>query len=333
MRILIIVVIAACVLWGGYWFVGSRAVQSGLTTWLSGQPGNGWIAEYSSLKTRGFPNRFDTTITDLELVDQRSGAAWRAPNLKILALSYRPNHIIAIWPDQQSITLPGEQIFVTSEHMVASIAFEPGTSLTLDRSSFVLDNLAFVSSRNWAAKIATARLATRQTDGAQFAHDIAIEASGVQPPAVLLAQLDPAGVQPAVFDTLKFDVTIGFDAQWDRNSLQQEQPQVIALELKIMQAIWGELDLLAAGELAFDTRGVPSGRIAIKATNWREMLAIGIATGAVSQGISLTLERALQLLADTSDDPDILEVPLSFQDGFMSFGPIPLGPAPRLVRR
>jgi len=333
MRILIIAIIAACVLWGGYWFVASRAVQSGLSTWLSDQPGNGWSAEYSALKTRGFPNRFDTTITDLELVDQRSGAAWLAPNFKILALSYRPNHIIAIWPDQQSITLPGEQISVTSEQMVASIAFEAGTSLVFDRSSFVLDNLAFSSSRNWAAKIATARLATRQTDGKRFAHDIAIEASGVQPPAAVQALLDPGGVQPAVIDTFKIDVTIGFDAQWDRISLQQRQPQVIGLELKNMQAIWGELDLLAAGELAFDTRGVPSGRIAIKATNWRKMLAIGIATGAVSPGISLTLERALQVLADMSDDPDILEVALSFQDGFMSFGPIPLGRAPRLVRR
>ncbi len=333
MRILIIAIIAACVLWGGYWFVGSRTVQSGLSTWLSDQPENGWSAEYSALKTRGFPNRFDTTITDLELVDQRSGAAWFVPDFKILALSYRPNHIIAIWPDQQSITLPGEQISVTSVQMVASIAFEPGASLILDRSSFVLDTLAFSSSRNWAARIATARLATRQTDGKQFAHDIALEASGVQPPAALMAQLDPAGVQPAVFETLKIDVTIDFDAQWDRNSLQQEPPQVIGLELKNMQAIWGKLEILAAGELAFDTRGVPSGRIAIKATNWREMLAISIATGAVPQGISLTLERALQLLADMSEDPDILEVPLSFQDGFMSFGPIPIGRAPRLVRR
>ena len=333
MRILIIVIIAACALWGGYWFVGSRAVQAGLSTWLSDQSSNSWMAGYSSLKTRGFPNRFDTTITDLELVNQRSGTAWLAPDFKILALSYRPNHIIAIWPDQQSITLRGEKISVTSKQMVASVAFEPGTSLILDRSSFVLDGLAFSSSRNWAAKIATARLATRQTDGKQFAHDIAIEASGVQPPAALLAQLDPAGAQPTVFDTLKIDVTIEFDAQWDRNSWRQEPPQVIGLELKNMQAIWGELDLLATGDLTFDARGVPSGRIAIKATNWREMLALGIAAGAVPLGISPTLERALQLLADMSDDPDILEVPLSFQGGFMSVGPIPLGPAPRLVRR
>ena len=333
MRKLIIVIIAACMLWGGYWFAASRAVQRGLATWLSDQSGDGWIAEYSSLKTRGFPNRFDTTITELALIDQRSGAAWLAPNFQIFALSYKPNHIIAVWPDQQSIALPGEQITVSSEQMIASVAFESGTSLAFDRSSFVIDNLALLSSRNWATKIAAGRIATRQTDGTPFAHDIAIEFSGVRPSVALLAQLDPAGAHPAVFDTLTIDATVGFDAQWDRHSLEQERPQITDFVLKKLQATWGELDLTAAGELAFDARGVPSGRITMKATNWRKMLTIGIATGAVSKGIALTLEQALEGLAGMSDDPDILDLPLSFQDGFMSFGPIPLGPAPRLARR
>ena len=106
MRNLIILIIAACMLWGGYWFAGSRAVQSGLTGWFSDQQRNGWIVEYSALKTRGFPNRFDTTITDLTLVDPRSGVAWLLPNFQIFALSYKPNHIIAVWPERQSIKLP-----------------------------------------------------------------------------------------------------------------------------------------------------------------------------------------------------------------------------------
>jgi hypothetical protein len=35
-------------------------------------------------------------------------------------------------------------------------------------------------------------------------------------------------------------------------------------------------------------------------------------------------------LAKTSPDPGTVELPLAFQSGRMSFGPLPLGPAPQL---
>ena len=333
MRKLTVVIIVACALWGGYWFVASRAVQNGLSTWLSDQLGNGWEADYSSLRTRGFPNRFDTTISDLRLVARRAGVVWQLPRFQISALSYKPNDIIAVWPDQFSLTLPGEEIAITSAKMIASVAFTPGTAMALDRSSFVTEALALVSSRRWSINMATGRLATRQTEGARFAHDIALSASGIQAPRALMARLDPGRALPAVFDMLAIDATVGFDAQWDRVSYAQARPQITELKLKKFQAVWGDLDLSASGELAIDARGVPSGQITLKATNWRKMLAIGTANGAISAGVSLTLARALEILATLSDDPEILEVPLRFKDGIVSLGPIPLGPAPRLARR
>jgi hypothetical protein len=333
MRKLTVVIIVAFALWGGYWFVASRAVQNGLSTWLSEQLGTGWVAEYSSLRTRGFPNRFDTTISDLRLESQRAGVTWQVPRFQIFALSYKPNNIIAVWPDQFSLALPGEDITITSAQIIGSVAFTPGTALELDRSSFEIDDAAIVSSRGWSMNMATARLATRQTEGTPFAHDISINASGIQPPRALLARLDPGGALPAVFEALTIDATVSFDAQWDRISYARQRPQITGLEWKKFQAIWGDLDLSASGELAIDARGVPSGLITLRTSDWREMLAIGIANGAVSSGVSQTFERALELLAALSDDPDVLEIPLRFKDGFMSFGPIPLGPAPRLARR
>jgi len=35
-------------------------------------------------------------------------------------------------------------------------------------------------------------------------------------------------------------------------------------------------------------------------------------------------------MANSMVQDDRLELPISFQDGFMSVGPIPIGPAPRL---
>ena len=84
----------ASALWGGYWFIGSAGFEKGLAAWFDERRSAGWVADYSDIKTRGFPNRFDTTISDLELADTRAGLAWSAPFFQIFTLSYRPNHIV-----------------------------------------------------------------------------------------------------------------------------------------------------------------------------------------------------------------------------------------------
>jgi len=332
-RKLLVIVIAAATIWGGYWFVGSSAVESGLSSWLSDRQRDGWIAEYSSLHTRGFPNYFDTTITDLELVDPRTGVAWNAPVFKISALSYKPNHIIAMLPKEQTVASPFERITVNNTNMRGSVVFETSTSLALERSNFEIDAFTLTSNRGWKAGVQTGRLATRQTVAISNTHDIYFEASGVTPSASVLSALDPAGLLPKIFDTLTIDTTIGFDAPWDRFAIERSRPQIVSLDLKKLQATWGDLDLRAAGELEVDGAGIPTGSITIKAVNWREMLNIAVSAGILPKNVVPTAERAMELLAGMSGSPKTLDAPLSFQNGRIWFGPVPLGPVPRLVIR
>ncbi|HSG55364.1 MAG TPA: DUF2125 domain-containing protein, partial [Paracoccaceae bacterium] len=85
----------------------------------------------------------------------------------------------------------------------------------------------------------------------------------------------------------------------------------------------GLLDVAPDGEV--------SGRIDLKAVNWRRMLEIARATGLVPQATAQTYENALEILAGLSGDPDTLDLPVTFRNGRFSVGPIPFGPAPRLI--
>ena len=76
-----------------------------------------------------------------------------------------------------------------------------------------------------------------------------------------------------------------------------------------------------------------TGRITVKAKNWREILQIAVAAGWVPEGLAETLEDGLGLRAGLSGSPETLDAPLSFEKGRVSFGPIPLGTAPRLLLR
>ncbi|MBV0912612.1 DUF2125 domain-containing protein [Anianabacter salinae] len=333
MRKLIWVLLALAALWGGYWFIGSTAVERGIAGWLDARAAEGWVAEYDDVTTRGFPNRFDTTVTGIRLADPATGVAWTAPFFQMLALSYKPNHIIAVWPNEQSVASPFEKVAVTSDDMRGSVIFEAGTALTLDHATFVLDNIALSSDAGWQASATSARLATRQTAALQNSHDIGFEADTVTLTEGFRASVDPAGVLPDAVQRMRIDATVGFDAPWNRFAIEDRRPQVTRIELREMQARWGEMDLRLAGELDVDAAGVPTGKITVRAENWRQMFDMARAAGLIPDMLAPTAERGLAALAGMSGQPETLDAPLTFRNGIVAFGPIPIGQAPNLTIR
>ena len=110
MRILFFAICAMALAWSGYWIVGAISLERTLIDWLEQRRLDGWVAEASSVNTRGFPNRFDSTFSDLELADPSTGMAWTAPFFQIFSLSYRPNHIIAVLPERHQFRTPEQTI-------------------------------------------------------------------------------------------------------------------------------------------------------------------------------------------------------------------------------
>jgi len=327
-RTLIGLVVVAVLAWGGYWTVGSIALDRTLRGWIDDRRAEGWVADYSDLRVEGFPNRFDTTFTDLDLADPDTGLAWSLPFFQILALSYQPNHVIAVWPNQHRISTPRERLTVTSSKMQASLVVEPGTDLVLDRSTLVAEAFGVSSSEGWQGGAAELRLATRQTPVAADSHDIAIEALAVKLAEPLKRWLDPLGALPGEVETLRLATEIAFDGPWDRFAIERARPQPIAIELTDLTAIWGDLELKVAGGVTLDDGGVATGEVTIKAVNWREMLDIAVASGALPEASRPSVESALELLAGMSGRADTIDAPLAIRGGRLFFGPIPLGLLP-----
>ena len=333
MRRLIVIVLAAALIWMGYWAVAATLLERGLAGWLNARQAEGWVAESADITVSGFPTRFEITIDALELADPATGVAWQMPRFGIEAASARPQRITATWPAEQTIASPFERIAVLSDRMQAEIGFEPGTALVLHTADVGMSGVRLISTTGWEAELADGRLTTAQVDGAENTHDIDFEATAVRPSSGLRDSLDPAGVLPDEVETLRIAARVGFDAPWDRFAIERARPQPVSVDLDELRATWGRLDLRAAGALTVDGDGVPEGRITVKATNWREMVGLARAGGLLPEALVPTVERALELLAALSGPPETLDAPLSFQNGFVSFGPVPLGPAPRLVIR
>lgn len=334
MRTLLIVILVVAGGWAGYWFIGAAGVTGAFERWFETRRDEGWVAEYASLETNGFPNRFDTTLREVTLADPQTGLVWDAPVFQLLALSYRPNHVIAVWPDTQRLATPDLKIDIASEDMRASLVTRATPRLPLDRLTLTATALVIETSQGGQPTRADGlTLAAERSPGAQAEYRFGLDADGLSPALDWRTRLDPGGTLPDSLDSFRADVTIRFDKPWDLDAIETARPQPRQIRLRLAEARWGRLELLAAGTLDVDDLGRPTGDIVVKARNWRDILGLAVASDALPRGLAETLEDGLTLVARLAGNPQTLDIPLTFRDGRIRLGPVPLGPAPRLRLR
>jgi hypothetical protein len=134
-----------------------------------------------------------------------------------------------------------------------------------------------------------------------------------------------------VVEVAQIDLVAGFSAPIDRFA-GQTKPLLTALTVKDGQIHWGDLVLTTKGTIVAGADGLAEGRIDIHIQNWRKMLPVAVAAGLIKADVAPTVENMMALLAGQSGDGTNLDLPLVMKAGRMSLGPVPLGPAPRMVQ-
>ena len=335
MRKLIAIITILSGLWGGYWFVGSTALETGLNDYLSTKhrAADPIQIAYSDLSVRGFPNRFDTRLTDISVTDTAGNISWHAPFFQIYALSYKPYHIIAALPHNQVLQLPGQTLDISSDEIKGSLVFAADAlldkALVIGRSSIVIRNLGVRSDRGWKTAISDASIASRQTPTKPLHYDLAATANTISLPATLRAAIDPAGQLPEVFDSLSLDSTLAFTHPWNLRAARADTPRLSEIAVKDMTLIWGDVQFQVSGTLQIDRSGLPDGRLELTATNWQKIYQLAENANAVDPDFARTIQNGLAVLATMSEGENVIKAPLVFANGQMLLGPFPIGPAPR----
>lgn len=332
---LITVILIAAAAWAGYWFIGAAGVQNAFANWFEQRRDAGWVAEYADLTVQGFPNRFDTVFTDLTLADPDTGLAWEAPRFQINALSYRPNHVIAVWPERQVLATPLEKFDVSSRDMRASLILDGNTALTVERTTLTAERMV-IGARE-ASDETTLRALRLAADHVPLknraTYRLGLAADDLAPALSWRDSVDPTGNLPETFDALSADVTIEFDKPWDRTAIEDARPQPRMIDIRLAEARWGRLELQMAGEMTVDRTGRPTGEVMIKARNWRDIVDLAVNAGALPEGLAETVQDALSLLSRMAGNPATLDIPLGLRDGRIFMGPVPIGAAPVLRLR
>lgn len=325
MRALLWVVLTAAGLWAGYWFVGSSAVERGAAQVFADAGARGLDARNDGLRVAGFPNRFDLTVTAPQILDPVSGYGWQGDDLRLLAMTWKPWHLIALAPDASVITTPLGPVTVTASDLRGSVMVQPGADLTLRSTVIEATDLALAGPLG-RLSLAKASFATALDPTRRNSQRIGLQISDLTPdPAVSAAMPD----LPAVLSALRLDAYVLLTAPLDRH-VSETRPEVTGVILDDARLDWGPLQVTAKGTLATVSDGTAEGQIDLQIKNWRLLPDVLGQSGLIDPVLAPTLLRALEIMAEGSPD---LNTALTFRSGRTSLGPLPIGLAPRLARR
>ena len=323
MRAILWLVLGLGVVWGGYWFAGSTALENAATDWFAQAATQGITARQDGISVAGFPNRFDLTVTKPELSDPATGWGWTAPFAQVLTMTWKPWHVIAALPNSQQIMAPGQTIALQSGKMQASLRVVPSTDLTLAEIRVEGHDMQATSDLGWQVGMTSLVAAMVSTGNQQRLGLQATDLTADPRLTALVPQLGP------VISTLHLDATVTLTAPVDRH-IAQTRPRLTALDLGGFRVIWGELTVSATGRVTAGADGLAIGKVHFRFQNWASLPQLLIAMGVVQPALAASITGGLQALASSGGDPAVLDLALTFSDGRMSFGPLPLGPAPRL---
>ena len=115
MRFIIFITTLLAFVWSCYWFIMSNKYSDKVSLWSDIGSAN---VSANVNKIRGFPNRFDTTITDLE-IKQASFEPIKIDRLDVMRLSYDSSHYIFAAKSIQNIF---ENNFTFSKGLASAVS-------------------------------------------------------------------------------------------------------------------------------------------------------------------------------------------------------------------
>ncbi|MEM8729994.1 MAG: DUF2125 domain-containing protein [Pseudomonadota bacterium] len=327
------VLVALIVFWALLWGGAAWMLRSSITGWFEARAQDGWQAEYAGVETGGFPLHHITTLIEPALADPGSGLAWSADQISFESPAAWPGRQdLRFAPTPQYISYFDDTHVLTAADMVAVLDLAVGPSLQLEGMGLSANAWSLVQDETPLAEASGLTMVMVQDASVHETYTIQFDSPDFTP-GPTLRRVMAADSLPDRFDSLQMDMVVTFDRPWDRRALDERRPQPRRLDLKLAEVAWGPLRISATGGFDVDATGQPDGVISIRAENWRDMLQMAEMAGALPPAAVQSAERALGFVARLGGRADTLDVQLNVTDGIVALGPLPLGPAPRLILR
>lgn len=306
---------AATLGWGGLWLAGARTIEAGIAGALA-DPAS--PASVQGWELGGFPGRFDLTLTEPRL--HLPGLGWAAPALQVFALAYQPHHLIAVFPPEQHLSLPGGALRIGTTDGRLSAVFAPARGLELDEVALVFNGLTLTGDAGGLGAEAL-RLGLRPLAPGRYGAALELVAPGLDD--ALRARLDPQGLWPGRLAALRLEGELTFDRPLDAQALMSGPLPPAGLTLTAAHARWPGVALGAEGRIDPAAPGGPAGNLTVAVEGWPALLDLLDRAGLIAPEQRAWIAATAPALA-RPDAPEAVDIPLRLEAGQVRMGPMVL---------
>lgn len=315
---MLILLVGVAALWSAAWFATARTLERAAETWLADTAAAGVIAGYDELSVGGWPLRLDLRVERPRLLHPATGLGWQGE---------RARGGVALWaPLRPELVPEGQQVvwLDAAAWVLQARRLRGGVRLALrpapvDGIEIVLSGAELRAPGGEIVRLAEGALRAAPGKGAPWA---AVDLAGLA-----IERLDwpedvaaPPGEPVARFSG-RVEVAPVKTGPWPPTRIVLQE---LALD-------WGATRLRGGGSLDVAPEGWPEGRVTFEAEAWEPLVALVVSLGMVPADVAQTWLQVLAALEEAGGVEDVLEVPLIFERGRISFGPVPLGTAPLLA--
>jgi hypothetical protein len=356
--VLVILVVVLAGLWSAAWYYGTAKAQDTLAGWIDREAKAGRVYACGSQSVSGFPFRVEVRCADpaAELKSNQPPLALKAKEILVLAQVWQPTVLTAEFTGPLSIGRPGANPDLRADWAHAEARLD-GLPIDPERISVALEQPTFQRADNNTVlfKAAHADIAGRMLQGS------AMDRPVIEAVLKLTAGSAPT-LHPATVAPIDADVTAVL------RGLKDFGPKPWPQRFRELQAAGGRIEITRArlrqadtvavtsGALGLSPQGRLDGQLRVTVANLEKILpALGLdkmtAPQAPVDRVGSALDRLMPGLGNVArqnagpalmaglaflGQPTELEgqrafvLPLRFNDGMATLGPIPLGPTPPL---
>lgn len=311
--------------WVLWWLIGSVIIQIGFPKLVEFNREHGGATKLTLNSVGGFPGHFGIDLSDVTLTNLNRTTSWQGDGLELKLRAWKPTHANIVFPQSHSLKIPGRRYDIQAEKNEIEIAIAPAPSLPFKGIVAQYENTHFRSSLGMSGHVDHAYLNIWATKDISNGFDIGLNLQNLTLPLQMRREIDRSLSLSETVSSVLLDAKVGFTAPWDRYTIQGPYPQPTTIDIKNFDLQWDALSFSAHGKLDIAADGQARGTIQLETENWRGIVELAQANGALSPDNRALAESSLNVL---SGGGDALSAPLSFQDGMMLLGPVPIGKAP-----
>lgn len=320
MRLVALLIIFLIFLWSFFWWAGSQQIYKSVQTWFHEEKEAG-KRQYERISLRGFPNRFDLSIENVNIIDKDDQFSISTELIQLLRLIYNRNHIIGTIKPPINLKIKGKRFEIDGDWLKSSFKFKPGTqvaSLIFQGKNLTLTN------NNDVWKSTDFLVAVEKAEGLDptnynlhiTINNITLQSNNVvtdtQSPLV-----GPTIKKISINSAIKLSYPL--DTIFTKNSIKELNGLKMEME-------WGLIKSSLNGNLKFSNHNLLSGTLEIALINWNNLIFNLRKENILDDKLLKKIKAAMTFIASQKvQQQKSIALTIKVKDNLIFLGPLRIG--------